>query len=313
MVPEKSVLIGAPGIHSLAISPDGTRLGFGSLNRDGQPIITLVNAATDRVEHVLQAHCGHANLLTFAPSGKTLISACGCRAADGGKVYSQVITWDLATGRPSDQIEVENGGKNLALSLDGTILVSRGAFPDPIARAWNLTNRKGVSLEGHSKNVDLAAVSANGTRVATVGGKPHLIVWEYPTGKKLWSYDFEDRLGSKESPSYVAFSPDGTLVVVMAAKHSSFFEVATGKPIREEKIGSRVGGAFSPDSKLIALCVPGHGVVLWDIEKRRRVMDLVAGGDKSVSTVVFAPNGRFVAAKAASGAIRIWELPKLER
>ncbi len=61
--------------------------------------------------------------------------------------------------------------------------------------------------------------------------------------------------------------------------------------------------ALSPDGK--RLLVAGPDVVLWDLEKRKRVMNL---GRPGVLRVDLARSGRYAAAGCADGTVRVWDL-----
>ena len=73
--------------------------------------------------------------------------------------------------------------------------------------------------------------------------------------------------------------------------------------IRSE--ANRIGAiAFAPDGKLFAFVTPS-GIRLWDVRTRKVAATL---DDTGVRSIVFAPNGKTLAAGNADHAIRLWDM-----
>jgi WD40 repeat protein len=141
-----------------------------------------------------------------------------------------------------------------------------------------------------------------------------MIVWEYPSGKKLWARDLEGGWYSLPPPE---FSPNGKSLVIGGLKCGVVFDVTNGKSatFRELWARGRVGFKFSPDSKFIACNMGAVGI--WSLEKQRLVAKLTDGAEEGPAEAVFgrhpgfSRDGRFFVS-AESRIIRVWELPKLD-
>jgi WD40 repeat protein len=246
--------------------------------------------------------------LAFSNDGKTLVCPCLSGRLQQGLTL-EILRWDVARGTALKTESVEPGGI-LAMSANGKCLITRSIEDGSIAKAWNLDSGRAVSLEGHSKHVGLATISADGSRVATIGASPvQLIAWDAASGKKLWSHKLDRHKGHGDGG--VAFSPNGKALVVAGHRGSLLFDVATG-----ESTSFNAGPApldcvkFSPDGKLLAFA--GADVKLWSVEKKRVVAVLKTKDEPGTGIPFFSADCRTLVTASTNGHVHIWHLPKLE-
>lgn len=309
----ETYLLAAAGTwtNEVAIAPDGQMVAYGHFllapRAKPEEVVTLWDIQREKATQVLKGHKDKIRALAFSEEGKTLTSISTGRPTDAipGAV---VMTWNVSSGALIKQTSLVGAGVVKALSGDGRVLLTLANDSRTVLQAWDLTNGKSISLEGHDTHVSGAVISANRTRIATIGAAPNLIVWEYPSGKKLWDRNLD---GFKYSVLSLAFSPDGKTLVVANFDDSVFFDVATGKSTSQNvRISGSDRIAFSPNGKLIAYSSLGVG--LWSPEKRAFLARLDASGNKGTRTPMFSLDGRFLVTNSGGGPIRIWELPKLE-
>src|SRR5262249_18461474 len=132
---------------------------------------------------VLKGHRAAVLTVTFSPDGKTL--------ASGGGVYGQfgeVLVWDVARNKQAQTPAHRGWVECLTFSADGKTLVSGGGIKgsDGELRLWDMT-RLSVPrlLQGHNSYVGCAAVSPDGSILATGSGDQTIKLWDLATGAEL--------------------------------------------------------------------------------------------------------------------------------
>jgi WD40 repeat protein len=314
--PEKHVVRLGSNIFAMAVSPDGAWIACSHrTGMDPEDVITLWDLNQGKRRHLLKGHGNVITRLAFSRDGKTLVSTSTLRAGS-----PQVLTWEVATGILLKEANLEGAGSVEALSADGKILVTGARLPNRGGKAWNLETEKGVTLEEHTHSdiADSTAISTDGTHIANVAGdERQLTVWEFPSGKKLWSAKPLQR----DEHARVAFSPDTKMLAVARFGHTLLFDVATGKETGKSG-GRSTGVQFSPDGKWLAFAATAGwtedpagrpvwepaGVSICSVARKRWVATLVESG--GVGAVAFSADGRVVIAKG-NQAIHVWDMPKL--
>jgi WD40 repeat protein len=305
-------------IHSIshvAITPDGGLLACSHThieNNDFDYAITVWDVKNNTPKHVLRGHTRKPTHLAFSADGKTLISVCGALTLDR-KAASKVAKWDMTDGKLVSVELLEGGGRNLTLSPHGDVLIAHTHSAEHAVKVWALDGMKKepVVLEGHGGLIESAIVSRSGTRIATIGSQPDLIVWDFPTGKKLCECDLR-RNGVRPFRN-LALSPDGKSLVATATWEVLFLDVASGKTTIEEAtvryaVASRV--SFLPDGQLIAYS--HRGVQLWSPAKRIVVATLESGKNGLTGIPMFSEDGKIAISLCPERLFRLWELPKLD-
>jgi WD40 repeat protein len=137
--------------------------------------------------------------LAFSPDGRYAASGSG----DG-----TVRVWDVETGKEVKRLE----GNHVAYSPNGRFLLSGG--PGVSIRLWDAKTGKEIrQFIGHTEGICIVAFSPDGHRALSGGVDGTIRLWEIATGKELHRFEkFQQWVevdGSKISPVYAAFSPDG--------------------------------------------------------------------------------------------------------
>lgn len=105
------------------------------------------------------------------------------------------------------------------------------------------------------------------------------------------------------------FSPDGKKVAAGGRGQITICEIATGK-CRQLKMPSRIGSvAFSPDGRLLASGGDDYRVRLWDVTTGKE-QEIPAGTPQGQTTARLSADGRTLATLETGGVIRLWNPSK---
>jgi WD40 repeat protein len=304
---------GTLDIESVAYHPSGTELAFG----DGIGGVSLWHTTTNEIVSLEGHDCPYeytlptapytcwVNSLTFTPDGKFLAS---------GAQDKMVKVWDVFSGAPVRLLSGHSAQvMSVVYSPDGTKLASLDR--DNVVRVWDSATGETLAvLDDFSSAMVSLAYSPQGYLIS--GGSNGILVWDIPSGR------ITGRLAS-ESPNRadIAVSHDGSRLAVGESGGTLRVWDTTTWQNRILHRGSYYcvqSVAFSPDDTTLA----AGGCDLWDYvegDARLWVWDLATGAETEidltsfrvdeVSSVVFSPNGDWLAAGEAdyrSGRVRLW-------
>jgi len=209
----------------------------------------------------------HLDLADFVvlPDGKTVVSVGRDRT---------VRWWDLDTGKQTASRRLPEMGLWMgSLSADGSTVV--GVDRDSVQVIDAKTGRvRDTFLKGEVIPVDGFAVSADGSRVAVVGGGVHLTLYDAKTRKAV-----RYTLGPEVSSDYhldAAFSPDGKRLVVGGIRSGKLvvLDTETGAEVLNRDCFSTVC-VFTPAGDRLA--VVEYGKDWFDGPPVLRMLDVKTG------------------------------------
>lgn len=164
-------------VHSLAISPEGSRCIFGS--RDGSISLWDVHSA-----EYIKSFCSEGKWVR-----KVLYSNNGSRIFTGhrGAVSKEgaIYIWDALSGERIGELKEQSTDiEDLALTGDDRLLIS--ANYDPTVRVWDVELRKQVRLlEGHKARVRRVAVSDHNRNIISGDVDGVIRIWSIDTSACL--------------------------------------------------------------------------------------------------------------------------------
>ena len=296
-------------IHSLAVSPDGTRLAVGQQSR-----FSVWNLSTRSLITSIEKG---AVSMAFHPDGKRLFTASG----------TTVRLWNTADW--SEERALTNSGA-ITLAADGRRLATlkadfRGRRE---ATVWDTGNWEVVAVIADAH--EPLSISPDGRRLAC-GTSTNIAVWTLDGSRpevmmkdstNLFSRMprwFRSDRGERSDRSLV-FSPDGKFLVGARNTLSdrgvfvlSVWDAQTGEetdvmPADAEHIehaGTITGMAFSSDGRTLATASMDHSIRLWDFPTRQP-MDVIQGHLSEVLALAFSPDGRTIVSAAKDGEIKVW-------
>jgi WD40 repeat protein len=287
----------AKPVRSLAFSPDGAHLG--SSARDYQTRLWNLNTGESRV---LEPGYADSYTVAFSPDGAVVAT---------GK-SSRCTLYTVATGALQN-LDVERGGYpalQVAYAPDGSVL---GAAGNEVC-LWDARTLQPIALGDERLHAcGCLAFSRDGKTLAT----GHTLIQPGKAGRqqfvRLW--DFTTRSvrgelrGHTAEAEALAFSPDGRLLAVAAARRLLVWNVADGSIALELKHGSESykDVAFSPDGRYLAFARNDATVRLCEVNGWREAASYDWKLGPMIS-VAFAPDSMRAAAGSGRGKIVVWDV-----
>jgi WD40 repeat protein/serine/threonine protein kinase len=279
-------------IHAAAFSPDGQLLLTGSADGTAR----LWHAGTgSAVDVPVLRHAPAVRAVAFRPDGEALLTG----SADG---TAQV--WRTATGTKLGPPLPHNARVNaVRFTPDGRTIIT--ASEGWNACLWETGTGVLRAKLPHQGPVRGLALSPDGRTLLTgsLDGKARL--WEVASGKLLGA-----PLSHPGEVRTVAFSPDERCPRILTAGNEPAARLwkpapPPKPPTRLDQPGWPFAMAFSPDGRLLAMPGEGHGVQVWDVDRKEKRGHLP---DPEAQVVAFGPEGGVVATGGEDRHVRLWRV-----
>lgn len=296
------------GAMSMFVSPDGQWVTTLSA---GENLARLWSVRTGE-EFARLPHDGNVKAVAWSPREGWIATG----SADG-----TACMWQLGGGEAARM-----GGwgqhTDMAFNKTGELLVT--ATADEPACVWETaTGSQRACLDG-TEGANRVALSSDGKFLATSSGALARI-WDVATGKEVNSLRQDGFIYA------LAFSPDGTTVAI--ASRDSAARILPVEKMQAEKVLKHDGAvkavAFSPDGKYLATAGEDQTARLWELPEGKLLYTLkhpalsceqladseeglcgqpyLSGTMPVVESVVFSPDGRYLATATLDAVARVWD------
>jgi WD40 repeat protein len=286
-----------PGLYPLGFADGGDTLVL-----RGGDAIELFDRATGRRRRSvplpeLKEHC----TCVLAPEGTAVLY---------GTFGPAVGVWDLATGKKRPALSGHRQeAHRFAFSPDGKTLVTAGADPFAMVRAWP-SGEEVRRIDWGQGRLQWMRVSGDGRRLeALLWDEEFLRIYDLKTGKDLSP---PRPAGHPAGVWGLATGPGGTLLSLGRDGTVLTWDPASGREVGSAAVEKAQGGggfAVSRDGRLMATPDTEQLFVhLYDRVKGKPAGKLPAERE-ALKDLAFSPDGRWLAGSgAADAAVRVWEV-----
>ena len=296
-------------IRSVSFSPDGAMVASAS-----RVEVNLWDVASGALVYVLEGKALQVFSVSYSRDPAVLAS---------GASYGTVQVWNLTRAKVHTYSGQGDFVESVAFSPDGRTLASA---TEGSVFLRDLTTGEATALSEHMEVIPGLAFSPDGSTLATTAyaWDASIDLWDVATGRRTAT------LTGASRDRALAFSPDGrTLAQGVFRGEVRLLDVATGAaigilgPMRTiqspDHVTDVTSVAFSPDGRTLAAGTDEDVIYLWDLESRARIGSLLGDVDRisfgpdghetiPVTSLLFSPDGRTLAAGSSRGRVRLWDL-----
>ena len=270
--------------HTRTLSYHNNTIAIGSKHGD----IIILNAIIGSQISIFSGHTGEINSVVFSSDGALLVS---------GSDDQTVKLWDVQTG---GVIKTFSGHTNwvwsVSISVDCTTIASGSS--DNTLRLWNTKTGKCYHT--------IQCMGFPGEMVLSPTHPQHLTA--IVSGEVLqWDMDGQQAKNPYKG-SYIAFSSDGTLVVLFLEGTVTVQNSNSGAVVAEFQSASsdNMRLCFSPDSKSVAVGVNGI-ISVWNISSNTHLAETFIGHANELSALAFSSSSSLIST-SYDKSVKFWQI-----
>ena len=276
-------------VSALAFSKDGAALAVG-----GELGALFIYQTGDHTRRKLAGHSGTVLSLAFAEQGRYL--------ASGGSDRT-VRFWDTSNGNPLQDPTTHSDAVSSLSWSDDRRFIALGS-KDKTFRVLDLRTGHGALTRQHDEAVELAAISGDGSKLASYSRDVGLRTWTLPGAVRPSELNERGNVLTLGLGS----NPEQLLSAGLARNGLCIWDLSNGNctarlPVRLDRVRAL---SVSPDRARLAVAGSGSQIFIWDLAKKipTQVIEGVRGETRALS---FSLDGRLLAAAGLDRKLRVFD------
>lgn len=202
-------------------------------------------------------------------------------------------------------IETKGAVLSVAITPDTQTIVNS---VEEVIKLRNIHTGKEIKrLKGHTKNVNVLAISPDGKNLVSGSDDKTIKIWNLSTNKLIYTLK-----SHTDSVQALAISKDGkTLISGSDDKTIKVWNLGTGKLIRTLRSHSDWvrSLAISPDGFTVASGSFDKTIKLWNLSKEKPINSLIPNS-QTVTSLAFSPDGKILASASRDRQLKLWNMNK---
>ncbi len=170
---------------------------------------------------------------------------------------------------------------------------------------WDASTGKLIRQFGCCADYLRAALSPDGTQIATIDSAGGLYLWDPETGLQIKKITTIDRAFGAE----LVFSPDGRTLATGGSGYSArIWDIQTSQELQtfSGHTDAVTSVKFSPDGKYLLTGSKDKTLILWDVQSGALLRQL-SGHTDLVNEVDFSPDGQRILSASQDKTVQVWE------
>ncbi|HEY3567617.1 MAG TPA: hypothetical protein VGP73_06765 [Thermoanaerobaculia bacterium] len=282
-------------VYAAAFSPKGEYI----VTADSEGRIAIWNAMNGQALVPWRSNNQKGSVIEVAVNPKTdnFVSA----ASNGSIKF-----WDFQ-GRELGTLQAHTGSvEAVNFSQDGESFATGSSEGDVAiwdARFRDLNHRRLLPFSD-VKVADLAfSPPPHGNRLA-VAGNEKVTVFDTKSGDEMFSIEVPDKINK------IAYSPDGTQLVIVGAFGTELWDVQGGGPklLYKNDVGEVLSAAFSMDGERLATGDAEGKILIWNVKDPQTRHELPGNDRRQVWAVAFSPNSQSLLSVSQDAGVQLWDV-----